>query len=434
MKFGRQLMRGRGGTKVALGLALVASLASVGLTAGPVSAANKAHKKLAPLDVGAILPFTGSKSLLSQWGVHGIKVGIYEVNHNGGVLGHMLKSSYVDDSADSVDTLPAFRKLLINHPTFIVGPFSPTIEAVINQFQPNNVADFMIGGLSNLDTMRYPYVFRTTASDSTEAIAMAYYAISHGYKTASLMFDNSANSQGFVPPLMKAFKALGGTVQQNITLTPGQSSYSSELTQAFAGNPKVIFDSMDSQTAATLFSDAQQLGYTSSAQWIGDDLQSAPQGVYAKAFGPNADTNLTAALPASPTTTDGAYNHFLADYQQVYRTTAILPTTPNFYDAILIASLAMTEAKSTNPKVWVKDVMKVSDPPGIPCGTYATCVALIKHGKKINFNGAGGNEDFNKYHNVFSGFQMVGFDANLNTVIRAYVTAPELASVVAKEK
>ncbi|MHB1209526.1 MAG: ABC transporter substrate-binding protein [Acidimicrobiales bacterium] len=430
MKLNKRLVRGRGSARAAIVLASVTSMVGAGFIASPASAAPKST----PLVVGAILPFTGSKSLLSQWGTHGIKVGLYEVNHNGGVLGHQLKSSMVDDSADSVDALPAFRKLMLNHPTFVVGPFSPTIEAVINQFKPNNVADFMIGGLSNLDNMRYPYVFRTTASDSTEAIAMAYYAISHGWKTASLMFDNSANSQGFVPPLIKAFKALGGTIQQNITLTPGQSSYSSELTQAFAGNPKVVFDSMDSQTFATLASDAQQLGFTTAAQWVGDDLQSAPQGVYAKAFGSAASTNLTSALPATPTTADQAYNHFLADYQSVWRTTSILPTTFNFYDSIVIASLAMTMAKSTNPKVWINDVVKVSNPPGVVCSAYAQCVALIKQGKDINYNGAGGNDDFNKYHNVFSGFQMVGFDSNLNNVVRTYVTPQNLATVVSKER
>ncbi|HSN02795.1 MAG TPA: ABC transporter substrate-binding protein [Acidimicrobiales bacterium] len=429
MKVTKRWTQRRRGTTILVALATVASVTSVGLasTAGAAKA-----KKLPPLVVGGMFPFTGSKSLLSTWGTHGVAVGVYEVNHNGGVLGHQLTTAYVDDAADSVDALPAFRKLMLKHPTFVVGPFSPTIEAVIKQFQPNNVADFMVGGLTTLDNMKYPYVFRTSSSDSNEAIAMAYYAISHGWKTASLIFDNSDNSQGFVPPLEAAFKALGGTVQQNIVLTPGQSSYSSELTQAFAGNPQVIFDSMDTQTAATLFSDGQQLGYMN-IPWIGDDLQSAPQGSYAKAFGPTASTELTAALPASPSTADNAYNHFLADYQLVWRTTSIIPTTFNEYDSVVIASLAMTYAKSTNPKVWVKDVTKVSNPPGKVCGTYATCVALIKKGVKINYDGAAGNDDFNKFHNVFSGFQMLGFDSNLNNVLRATVTPANLATVVAKE-
>jgi ABC-type branched-subunit amino acid transport system substrate-binding protein len=407
---------------------MVTALAGVGVSAG---VANAAPKKLAPLVVGGIFPFTGSKSLLSSWGTHGVAVGIYEVNQHGGVLGHQLVPKYVDDAADSVDALPAFRKLELNHPTVIIGPFSPTIEAVINQFKPNDVVDFMVGGLTTLDTNNNPFVYRTSSSDSNESLAMAQYAISQGWKTASLIFDNSANSQGFVPPLMKAFKALGGTIQQNITLTPGQSSYSSELTSAFAGKPQVIFDSMDSQTAATLFSDGQQLGYMTT-HWIGDDLQSAPQGVYAKAFGPTAATDLIAALPATPTSANGAYNHFLSDYQSVWHTTSILPTTFNEYDSIVIASLAMTLAKSTDPKVWVKDIIKVSNPPGISCGRYAQCIAYLKAGKKINYDGAAGNDDFNKFHNVFSGFEMVGFTSSLSNVTRAYVTPAQLAVVVAK--
>ncbi len=58
----------------------------------------------------------------------------------------------------------------------------------------------MVGGLTTLDNMNYTNVFRTSSSDSNEAIAMAYYAISKGYKSASLIFDNSSNSQGFIPP------------------------------------------------------------------------------------------------------------------------------------------------------------------------------------------------------------------------------------------
>ena len=42
-------------------------------------------------------------------------------------------TQWFDDAADSVDALPAFRKLELSHPTVIVGPFSPTIEAVIGR-------------------------------------------------------------------------------------------------------------------------------------------------------------------------------------------------------------------------------------------------------------------------------------------------------------
>ena len=126
MKVTKRWTQRRRGATVLVALATVASVSSVGLanTAG-------AAKKLPPLVVGGMFPFTGSKSLLSTWGTHGVAVGVYEVNHGGGVLGHQLKTAYVDDAADSVDALPAFRKLMLSHPTVVIGPFSPTIEAVI---------------------------------------------------------------------------------------------------------------------------------------------------------------------------------------------------------------------------------------------------------------------------------------------------------------
>lgn len=408
-----------------LGVAMAVSLTVVGCSSG-TSGAKTGGAAKGDLTIGELFPFTGAKALLSSWGTHGVDAGIYEVNQAGGVMGQKLKSVSADDAADSVDALPALRKLLLNNPVAVVGPFSPTIMSVINNFGPSKVADFMIGGSTQLDNMQFPYVFRTTSSDSNESVAMAYYAAKiKGYKSASLIFDNSANSQGFVAPLMKAFKALGGTIQQNITIVPGQGSYRSELTKAFANHPDVVFDSMDLQTASTLWANAQQLGDLKTP-WIGDDLQSSAD--YAKAFGADAPTSLTAALAAAPT--GSGYTHFLADYKAVFKTDKPLPTTFNEYDAIVIAALAMTEAKSTDPAVWIKHVAGVASPPGTACDDYANCLKLVKAGTTINYEGAGGNDDFNKYHNVFSGFSMVGFNTDLTTTERKYVTPADIAASV----
>lgn len=416
------LWRERRGRRLALGISAVvaATLALVGCSSGGSSSPNS------KLTIGEIFPFTGSKSILSDWGVHGVTAGMYEVNHNGGVLGHQLKASSVDDAADSVDTLPAFRKLLLDNPVAVVGPFSPTIEAVIGNFGPSHVPDFMIGGATQLDNMNYPYVFRTTSSDSNESVAMAYYAAKvKGYKTASLIFDNSANSQGFVAPLTAAFKKLGGTVQANLTIVPGQGSYRSELSKAFASHPDVIFSSFDTQTASTLWANAAQLGYLDTP-WIGDDLQSSK--AYAQAFGPKAPTNLFAAVAASPS--GAGYDHFLADYKAVYKNAQPLPTTFNEYDSVVIAALAMTEAKSTDPKTWVSHVVDVSSPPGTQCSDYTSCVKLIKAGKQIDYQGAGGDDNFNSHHNVFSGFSVVGFNSDLTNTQGTYVTPAQIAAAV----
>lgn len=418
------------------------SSASAGGTAGGASSSAGSHAALASgsaagsgsavasgsstpsgpaLTVGELFPFTGAKAVLSTWGTHGVATGIYEINHNGGVLGHQLKSSTADDAADAVDALPALRKLFLNQPNFVVGPFSPTIMAVIKEFEPNKVVDFMIGGTTQLNDMTNPWVFRTTASDSTEAVAMAYYAIKQGYKKAALIFDNSANSQGFVAPLQQAYQKLGGTVVSNTVIVPGQSSYRSELVKAFSGAPQVVFSSFDTQTASTLWANAGQLGYLDTP-WVGDDQASSD--VYAKAFGPKAATKLVSALPAAPS--GQAYNHFVSDYSAVYPGKSPLPTTFNEYDAIVIAALAMTQAKSTDPSAWVKQITAVSNPPGQQCYDYASCLKLLNSGQKINFEGAGGNDDFNTNHNVFSGFEIQGFTSSNAPRQAGFVTAQEV--------
>src|SRR5487761_2802273 len=99
------LGRERHSRRLALGVSIVAvaALALAGCASGGSSSSGSSSK----LTIGEIFPFTGSKSILSDWGVHGVAAGIYELHHNGGVMGHQLVAASADDAADSVDTLPA---------------------------------------------------------------------------------------------------------------------------------------------------------------------------------------------------------------------------------------------------------------------------------------------------------------------------------------
>ncbi len=400
-------------------VAALLAVASLSLAACGTAAGDSGSKTIT---FGQLLPFTGTKAFLSTWATHGDAAAVWDVNHHGGVMGKMLKSVSADDAGDAVDAVPALRKLMLSSPDFIVGPFSLTIMSVINQFDPNHVVDYVIGGTTQLDHMQYPYVFRTTASDSAEVVAMAYYAISHGYKRAAYIFDNSANTQGLVAPLTKSYVKQGGSVVANETIVPDQSSYRTEITSAFAKHPQVIFAAFDQQTATTVFSDMKQLGDLK-IPVVGEDVLGSPG--YAQAFGqPQASKLLFTVSGASPG--GPAYQHYLSDYQAVYHTTQILSSSYNMYDSVIISALAMTAAHSTDPKIWVSYITKVSNPPGTACYTYSSCVALLKAGKKINYGGATGPEDFNSYHNTFSGFAVSGFTGSNQLTERAYVTPAQV--------
>ena len=67
----------------------------------------------------------------------------------------------------------------------------------------------------------------------------------------------------------------------------------------------------------------------------------------------------------------------------------------------------MAKAKSTTGTVFAKDIPLVTTAPGTVVYDYKTGLADIKAGKKINFDGASGNMDYNQFHNVFGPYQLV---------------------------
>lgn len=366
-------------------------------------------------------PLSGSFAYVGQWLVHGAAVATYEVNSNGGVLGHKLTTVEADTAGDPVDAVPAWNRLASEKPAFEIGPTALTIESVIQKYDSAQLPDFTIAGTTELDNMNYKYVFRTGPSDSTLAKAMAAYAIHQHLTKALLIFANGVSSQTLVAPLTSGYQAHGGTITDKLILTPDQSSYLSELTQAFATHPDAVFMQLGPNTSATVFHDMQELGDLNIPII---DTDNGTNVAVAKAMGLTTAskllTGMTATAPSGP-----AFKSFLAAYKHVYHTSTYLPLTPDEYDGVIIAALAMTAANSTNPSVWINKVVSVSNPPGTACYTYSSCVADLKAGKQINYQGASGPEDFNKYHNTFSGWTVVKWTTS-GTLTPVYTVQPNV--------
>lgn len=383
--------------------AAVATLAALMAACG-ASGVGSGSGKVGKVTMSILAPLSGSFAFVGQWIVYGAQAGAYEVNHNGGVLGQKINTIEADTAGDPVDAVPAWHRLEAQHPTFQIGPTALEVEAVLKLYDPAQLPDFTIAGSTELDNMNESYVYRTGPSDSTLAEAMAAYAIHKHLDHALLIFDNGVSSQTLIPPLEHGYLAHGGKIVDNLALTPDQSSYLSELSQAFSKNPDCILMQLDPATSATVFSDMKELGHlnipvidtdngTNIAVANGMGLPTAAQLL----------TGMEATTPSGP-----AFREFLSAYNSVHHTSKYLPSSPSVYDGVVIAALAMTMAKSTDPSVWNKYVLKVSNPPGVACYTYASCVKDLKAGKKINYQGASGPEDFNSHHNSFgSGWTVV---------------------------
>src|SRR5438105_13939823 len=213
------------------------------------------------LNVGVNAPFTGSSAIIGTHFVRGVQAAVWDINHNGGVMGHDFKVIRADDQDDAADGVAAINKLLaVDQPVAIFGPSSDTATAVVPIINRNQIVDWCLCGTTQLDHMTWKYIYRPSPGDSLLGSAMALWARKKGYTRAALVFASDTGSQTLVSPVYSTFTTLGGHATINLKLLPDQSSYRSEVKRVLNSHPQVIFSEFDPPTAATFFSEELQLG------------------------------------------------------------------------------------------------------------------------------------------------------------------------------
>jgi branched-chain amino acid transport system substrate-binding protein len=395
------------GSILAAGACVVLASALAAVPAAQAAGSNT-------ITIGVFGDFTGSESFLGPDLVKGVATAVAAINASGGVLGKKLVYVTADDAGDPVDAIPALREMLsVDHPAFVVGPFSDIETAMVPIIKESTVPILVQGGSTQLDKITAPYFWRTNTSDDQEGSADAYWAIHQHWLRAAFAYTTAAGAATLMDPTRAAYEAHGGKVVVTENLVPDQSSYRSQILQIMAAHPQVVFFQQDPQTAGTFFSEVAQLGFDNKTQWMGTDVEYSSD-VF-KAIGPTiATTNFqftNNSLESSP-----ASRYFTQWYDKINHTTIPALAAPQGYDAVVVAALAMEAAHSTNGAVFNKYMLKVANPPGRAVYSFAQGKAMLAKGIKINYSGVSSTVDFNKYHSVVGPFGVYKFTAQGNFV------------------
>jgi branched-chain amino acid transport system substrate-binding protein len=100
--------------------------------------------------------------------------------------------------------------------------------------------------------------------------------------------------------------------------------------------------------------------------------------------------------------TGQAATEFNNDFAAMFGASAQPLANANYaYDSVISQALAIDKANSISGADINAAMTQVTNPPGTMCYTYASCLALIKAGTKINYEGASGDLDYNQFHNTF---------------------------------
>jgi neutral amino acid transport system substrate-binding protein len=383
------------GRTLASVVAAAFALAACGTSTTPTS-----HLPTGPVTMGVLSCFTGSLSSLGAAMLQGSQIAQKAINDGGGILGQHLVLQHADTQCDAADGALAARQLLANSNVVgIIGPETQEIATVAPIVTAAKVTTQFQGGSTLFDRNANAYLWRDSPSDSQLGVAMALYAYNKGYRKADLIFYSDIAAQTFPPPITATFTKLGGTVVKSYTIAPAQTSYQTTVQQVIADSPDVIFTQTDAPTAAVLFQNFKKLDNLA-IPFVGTDVTSGSD--YLNAI-----------------TTKVAHDHLISVYgtsvsgaaaDEFNRLFALVVPGANqqplgnanyAYDAVISQALAIDKANSIVGPDINAAMLSVTNPPGTQCYTYPSCLALIKAGTKINFDGASGPLDYNQYHNVF---------------------------------
>ncbi len=180
-----------------------------------------------------------------------------------------------------------------------------------------------------------------------------------------------------------------------------QPTYASELSRATGGNPDVLAAISYPESAQIYLREALEGGYIDT--FIFCDGTKSPD--MNEAVGVDKLEGTYGTAPGSPMT--DARRIFEANYESAFAVVPPLPYMDTTYDAVVLIALAAEKAGTTTDSVAIRDALRdVANPPGEVVGPGIEgiwkAMELVRQGKDINYEGAGGSQDFNERGDVIS--------------------------------
>ncbi len=369
-----------------------------------------------PLAIGQLSSLTGDLSDYGPSHVTAAHMAVGDINQAGGILGADVTIVVRDTGTSPVQGVDAARALVdIDNVAVIVGALSSGVTiAVANSVTvPNSILQITAAstnpGVSVLEDN--DFLFRTTVGDKAQGAVLARLALELGYQTASALYVNNAYGQGLADAFATNYEAAGGTVLELVPHEMVVPTYASELSLATAGNPDVLLALSYPESAETYLREAIEGAYIDTFLFcdgtMSPDMNRAVgvehlEGTYGTVAGANV-TEVQLDFEEMWVAAWGKAS------QLPYRTTT--------YDAVVLMALAAEKAGTTTDSAAIRDALRdVANPPGEVVGpgvdSISRALELIAAGEDINYEGAGGSQDFDENGDVFTTIAIWKIDEN----------------------
>lgn len=352
------------------------------------------------LRIGDVVPFTGASAVFGPAYAKSAGLAVQQAKkalRQAGVRDVKIQIEHADDGTTPEGGVNAARKLIANGAGCVLGALTSassiaisqaaTTPARVPQIGPNNSSPALT------DLKDNGYYFRVMPSDVLQAPVLARAILQEMGKgaTISLAGRNDAFGTGLLPRLKTNLEKLGLKVQGPLLYDPTAASYNSEAADIVKGGPDAYvvldFPGNYAKVGAALLRTGKFNGNKLfvAGGWpatIPSFIPSASlEGARGTSAGSPLGTRAADAFDKLYTSSPG-----LKDRQTLEL---------NNFDGAMICILASVAANSGKGSDIVKQIQRISSPPGRTY-TYlnlAQAIRDIKAGKDINYEGVGGSAD-----------------------------------------
>jgi branched-chain amino acid transport system substrate-binding protein len=328
---------------------------------------------------------------------------IKNVNDGGGLLDGKAVLVVGDSQAASQPAVDAATKLVnVENVPIIMGGLASgstiaaatavTIPAGVVQISPTATSPAMTG-MKDGD-----HLFRLVPSDNYQGDVLAKIVLDEGIKKVAITYVNNDYGVGIANTFNKAFKKAGGKVTAFQKHEDKKNSYRSEIATLAKGKPDaLVVIAYASGSGSKIVKQAIEGGFFN--RFIGTD--GLRDDALIKEVGADALKTSFFSAPTSPDKNEASAKLHQA-FNAEYKEGADKPFVDQTYDATFLAALAVEKAGSADRAKMIQALRDVATAPGEVIGPldWAKAKELIKAGKDINYEGAGGSYEFDAHGDV----------------------------------
>ncbi len=218
---------------LALGLALTVS-------AAPPRGASAANE---PYLIGAVVSESGPGASLGRPEADSIQLAVDEINKSGGINGHQLQATIIDDESNPTTAVNAVRKLLDQHPVALIGSsLTQTSMAMIPVVTQAQIPLVSLGSSAQIITpiADRHWVFKMPITDFHVAQTLQEYLKKHKQTKVAVVYRNDDYGKTGLGHFQDAGKSAGFQVVDAEAIAANATDATTQLTHVKSANPQAV--------------------------------------------------------------------------------------------------------------------------------------------------------------------------------------------------